>query len=164
MKEHYRSIHTPTIICLLCIIGLFSSPSNAQTGTTRSSFDSALPIWPAGRETEKNLFVGFRAVFDCQERQDPIVRIAASSLYRIYLNGRFIGHGPARGPHGFYRVDEWHLGGNLRESNVLAIEVAGYNVNSYYLLDEPAFLQAEVVSDGRILASPSNNTVSLTLI
>ena len=35
----------------------------------------------------------------------------------------------------------------------MAVEVAGYNVNSFYLLDEPAFLQAEVVCDGAVLAS-----------
>ena len=153
MRAHFRSIRTPAIFCLLGIIGLFSSIPNAQAETSRSSFDSALPIWPAGRETEKNLFVGFRAVFDCTEQQDPILRVAASSLYRVYLNGRFIGHGPARGPHSYYRVDEWNLGNSLREKNILAIEVAGYNVNSFYLLDEPAFLQAEIASDGKILAS-----------
>ena len=153
MKEHFRAIQTPAILHVLCIIGMFSSMSNAQAGTTRSLFYSVLPIWPAGREIEKNLFVGFRAVFNCSEQQDPLLRIAASSIYRVYLNGRFIGHGPARGPHGYYRVDEWPLGSCLSERNVLAIEVAGYNVNSFYLLDEPAFLQAEVVSDGRILAS-----------
>jgi len=153
MKEHFRSIQTPTILRVLCIISMFSSILNAQDRASKSSFDSALPIWPAGRETEKNLFVGFRAVFNCQEQQNPILRIAASSIYRVYLNGRFIGHGPARGPHGYYRLDEWPLGSCPSERNVLAVEVAGYNVNSFYLLDEPAFLQAEVVLDGRILAS-----------
>jgi alpha-L-rhamnosidase len=96
--------------------------------------------------------VGFRAALHGPEQQDGVLRIAASSLYRVYLNGQFIGHGPARGPHGYYRVDEWPL--DLRGAkNVLAIEVAGYNVNSYYLLNEPAFLQAEVISEGLILAS-----------
>jgi len=153
MKERFESLRTPMILCVLYITCAFSSTSVAKVGTTGASFDSAYPIWPEGRETEKNLFVGFRAVFDCSEQQYPILRIAASSLYRVYLNGQFIGHGPARGPHGFCRVDEWPLGSYLHERNVMAIEVAGYNVNSFYLLDEPAFLQAEVVSGGRILAS-----------
>ncbi len=160
MKEHFRSIQTPAILCVLCIIGMFSSMSNAQAGTTRSLFDSALPIWPAGRETEKNLFVGFRTVFECSKQKYPVLRIAASSLYRVYLNGHFVGHGPARGPHEFYRIDEWSLGRYMSERNVLAIEVAGYNVNSFYLLDEPAFLQAEIVSDGKILASTAGKGVN----
>ena len=37
--------------------------------------------------------------------------------------------------------------------NVLAIEVAGYNVNSYYLLDQPAFLQAELTCGDDVLAA-----------
>ena len=153
MKENLRSARTPVLLCALCVTCVFSLISVAKVGAIGASFDSAHPIWPEGRETEKNLFVGFRAVFDCPEQQDPQLRIAASSLYRVYLNGQFIGHGPARGPHGYYRIDEWPLGNCLSKRNVLAIEVAGYNVNSFYLLDEPAFLQAEIVSDGRILAS-----------
>jgi alpha-L-rhamnosidase len=151
MKENIEKILTPLTLCIITFV--FSSISIAEVRTSRASFDSAHPIWPAGQETEKNLFVGFRAVFDCSADQDPLLRIAASSIYRVYLNGQFIGHGPARGPHGYYRIDEWPLNNCLSERNVLAIEVAGYNVNSYYLLDEPAFLQAEVVFDGRILAS-----------
>ena len=35
----------------------------------------------------------------------------------------------------------------------MALEVAGYNVNSYYLIDQPSFLQAEVVAGSNVLAS-----------
>ena len=153
MKRHFKATCRTILLGMLCLAGVSTSVSAAEAGSAGSSFESASPIWPAGRETEKNLFVGFRAVFACADQQAPLLRIAASSLYRVYLNGQFIGHGPARGPHGYYRVDEWALDGAIREENVLAIEVAGYNVNSYYLLDEPAFLQAEVVSGGRALAS-----------
>ena len=127
---------------------------NPESAWGKVSFRSAKPIWPEGREEEKNLFVGFRAVFKRPTNGKAVLRIAASSLYRICLNGKFIGHGPARGPHGYYRVDEWEIGETqLAAENLLAIEVAGYNVNSFYLLDEPSFLQAEVVSEGQVLAS-----------
>ncbi len=101
-----------------------------------------------------NLFVGFHCAFEASAEAKPVLRLAASTLYRVWLNGDFFAHGPARGPHGFYRVDEWSLE-NLREEgvNTLAIEVAGYNTNSYYLLDQPAFLQAELVVDGKVLAA-----------
>ncbi len=119
-----------------------------------SSFRAAKPIWPAGRSREMNLLVGFHCRLG-SPRGGAILRIAASSLYRVYLNGTFCAHGPSRGPHGYFRVDEWDLTERLKSgANVLAIEVAGYNVNSYYLLDQPAFLQAEVVNEaGTILAS-----------
>ncbi len=126
-------------------------------------FRSAKPIWPAGRETEKNLAVGFRAGFVAPEGETVLVRVAASSLYRVYLNGKFLGHGPARGPHGWFRVDEWDLAGRLVPgANLIAFEVAGYNVNSYYLLDEPAFLQAEVVAGGKVLAATAGEGTPFT--
>ena len=153
MVKCLRSVRHPMVVCLLGVLFAASSTSVAQTGTSEAAFDSARPIWPTGRDTEKNLFVGFQTIFECPKPQELILRITASSLYRIYLNGRFIGHGPARGPHGFYRVDEWPLGRHAAGRNVLAIEVASYNVNSFYLLDQPSFLQAEVVADGKILAS-----------
>jgi alpha-L-rhamnosidase len=127
------------------------------------SFYTARPIWPLGRDNplpplvrgkEKNLSVGFRASFNVSSFDNICLRIAASSLYRVYLNGEFFCHGPARGPHGYYRVDAWDLSNDLvAGNNLIAIEVVGYNVNSFYLLEQPAFLQAEVVADGKTLAS-----------
>jgi alpha-L-rhamnosidase len=122
-----------------------------------SPFLEALPVWLAGREREMNLSVAFRAVFRWPGERPgarPVLRIAAASVYRAFINGEFLAHGPARGPHGHHRVDEWDLSGRLRPGrNVLAVEVAGYNVNSYYLADAPAFLQAEVADGRRLLAA-----------
>jgi alpha-L-rhamnosidase len=124
------------------------------------AFVSAKPVWPDGREREMNLHVGFRAVFDSPPAGEAsILRVTASTLYHAWVNGRFVGHGPARGPHGWFRVDEWSLAKHLvRGRNVVAIEVAGYNANSYYVLDQPSFLQAEVVAGASALASTGSGT------
>ena len=37
------------------------------------------------------------------------LRVTGSSAYRIRLNGGYVGYGPARGPKGYFRVDEWKL-------------------------------------------------------
>ncbi|MDD5705024.1 MAG: hypothetical protein PHR35_03805 [Kiritimatiellae bacterium] len=112
-------------------------------------FASAQPVWLSGRDREKNLFVGFRCVFARPSNGGLRLRIAASSLYRLFLNGAFVGHGPARGPHNFYRVDEYDLTSRSAPGiNVMAVEVIGYNVPSYYVLNQPAFLLAEIL-DGR---------------
>ena len=79
MEECCKSIRTPIIMGALYLACAFSSISVAEVGAG-VSFDSAFPIWPAGRETEKNLFVGFRVVFDCPSQQEQQLRIAASSL------------------------------------------------------------------------------------
>jgi len=119
-----------------------------------TGFIAAKPVWPDGRETEKNLTVVFRAEFDAPAGERVTLRLATSTLYRASINGTFLGHGPARGPHGFYRVDEWDLADHLHPGkNAVSIEVAGYNANSYYLLDQPSFLQAEVIAGGKVLAA-----------
>ena len=88
----------------------------------------------------------------------------APRLYRVVRERPISSaHGPARGPHGFFRVDEWDLTDRLQPGeNVVAFEVAGYNVNSYSLLDQPSFLQAEVVAGGKVLASTDGKGAAFT--
>jgi len=120
-----------------------------------ATFRSAKPIWPNGRETEMNLLGGFRAVIDAPTNARKVVlRVTAAYLCRAWLNGEFVGYGPARGPRGFFRVDEWDITKKLTPGrNLVAIEAVGYNCFSYYLLNQPSSCQAEVVADDRVLAS-----------
>src|SRR5579863_21236 len=131
------------------------------------AFLSAKPIWPRGRDTEMNLFVGFRAVFETPREGKAKLRVAGATLYRIYLNGEFFAWGPARGPHDCFRVDSWDITLLLSEGrNLLCIEVAGYNVNSYYVLNQPSFLRAEVTSNSSVLASTggAGNQFKVTIL
>jgi len=130
----------------------------------KPEFVSAKPIWPKGLEREKNLFVGFRASFKVTKRRHTILRATGSTIYRIFVNGAFSGYGPARGPHGHYRLDEWDITPSLHAGeNHVAFEVAGYNINSYYLLDQPSFLQAEVVAGSKVLASTAGGGVQFVV-
>ena len=140
-----RAHWSPALLILLMCANLTASTP---------SFVSGKPIWPKGRETEKNLFVGFRASFKAPAQEKVLLRATGATIYRVFLNGHFLGHGPARGPHGFFRMDEWDLTAKLQSGvNVVAFEVAGYNANSYALLDQPSFLQAEIIAGGKVLAS-----------
>lgn len=133
---------------VLCFVWL-----NLAVGTVLAcGFQQAKPVWPDGRETERNLFVGFHVTVDDSA---ATLRYSASSIARVWLNGEFLCYGPARGPHGFDRTDEISLAGlATNRLNSLAFEVAGYNVESYYLLKEPAYLQAEVLDkNGRVIAA-----------
>ncbi len=117
-------------------------------------FRTARPVWLDGRETEMNLAVGFRVQVPASSDSGAVLKLACSTVYRAWVNGEFVAYGPARGPHGYYRIDELPLTGRLDQaSNTVAIEVVGYNVNSYDTLDQPAFLQAEVVVDDGVVAS-----------
>lgn len=119
-------------------------------------FQAAKPIWPAGKEQDMNITVVFRAIVSASLGKEALLRITGASLYRIYVNGIFAGHGPARGPHQYYRVEEWPIGDKLTErENVVALEVVGYNVQSFYLLDQPSFVQAEVIIGDKLAAATS---------
>ena len=121
-------------------------------------FAQARPIWLKGLATEMNIQAGFRAVFKAGPGKH-VLRIAGATIYRIRLNGRFVGHGPARCGHGYYRVDEWSLP-VLEGDNLVAIEVAGYNANGFAYLDQPSFLQAEVLAEGKVLAATGARSFS----
>jgi len=156
-----RSFASPRLAAALLLPLIAASSLRAD----EARFLSAKPVWPTGRQTEMNLTVGFRAVIASPADGQAVLRVAAASIYRAWLNGQFLGHGPARGPHGYYRVDEWSLAGKLRPGkNLVAIEVAGYNANSYYLLDQPSFLQAEVTASNRVLASTAGQGESFAAV
>ena len=115
------------------------------------TFLKAQPVWAKDREREKNLTLVFRAELPAAA---AVLRITGHSDYQIFINGDFFAQGPARAGHGFFRVDELDLQPKLnRPRNLLCILAAGYNVNSFALTDQPAFLCAEVVEDGSVLAA-----------
>ena len=138
-------------ITMLILVGLLISATDSAED---ARFQAARPIWPKDREREMNLLVGFRAVIEPAAGEKVMLRVAAATIYRAWINGQFLGCGPARGTHGYFRVDQWDLSHKLRAGkNLVALDVAGYNANSYYLLDQPSFLQAEVLAGDRVLAS-----------
>ena len=140
------------MIFLLLLNTSFSLVAFSQSKAEPVLMKKGVPVWAEGREKEMNLTLGFRGVFKAAKNQQATLRITASTLYRLSINGQYLGYGPARAGHGYFRVDEYDLSKLVSDGeNIVAVEVAGYNVNTYYTLDQPSFLQAEVESDGKIL-------------
>ena len=133
----------------------------ARYGGLRSNqtaaFKAARSVWPKGRETRMNDFIEFRASFDAKEERGAVLRITGSSVYRIWLNGTFVGYGPARAAKGFFRMDEWPLAAKVGR-NDLRIEVSAYNCNNFYIPEQPPFIQAEIVAGDRVLAATGAGT------
>ncbi len=151
-----------TILLLLAL--LLSLPLAAQSLAEVDSFEKGVPVWAKGREKERNLNLAFRQTFELKQHKRAFIRIAASSNYRLRINGRFVAHGPCVAAHGFYRVDCYDVQKFLhRGCNIIAIEVAGYNEKSYYLLDQPSFLQAELEVDGKIVAATGDELLAYEL-
>ncbi len=119
-------------------------------------FEKAVPVWASSRQTEKNLTVSFRTTITWDGSTDVMFRLTACSDYRAYVNGVFLGHGPCVAGLGHFRVDEYRLDKSLKPGqNIIAVEVAGYNVDNYYLMNQPSFLQAEITANGTVLATTS---------
>lgn len=92
-------------------------------------FKNARPVWLTGREKEKNCGAGFICCFNSRELSGSnlVLSIASSGIYRACLNGSFLGHGPARAAHGYFRVDRIAIPSNLlQENNILTIEVISF--------------------------------------
>ena len=116
------------------------------------NFEKALPIWIKDREDEKHLRLQFKAIVKSNENLK--VKIATSGIYQLWVNGSFVSYGPARAGKNHFRMDEISIVNFLeKEDNIVVIEVAGYNVNSYYIQKQPSFLQAEISSGNDIFAA-----------
>ncbi|MBO5198523.1 MAG: hypothetical protein J6B85_08410 [Lachnospiraceae bacterium] len=126
-------------------------------------FKKAVPVWKAGCETEYNQTLGFQGCFSKNSVTEKVtIRIAASTIYRAYLNGELLGYGPARAAHDYYRVDEYEAEKRrLKEENILTVEVVGFNINSFAYLDQPSFLQAEVSEGEAVLAATGTGADSM---
>ena len=144
-----------SLLCVAC---------NPKQQAEYTEFTRAKPVWSEGREKEQNLTLSFREIIKIGLVKEASIRLAASCDYRLCVNGEFVAHGPCVAAHDFYRIDSYDLKPYLRfGKNIIAIEVAGYNSPSYYLLDQPSFLQAEVEADGEVIASTGNEFVAYDL-
>ncbi len=120
------------------------------------SFRKAVPVWEKDKETVMNHSIVLRSVIG--KDSDAVLRLAAHSRYQIFVNGEFFAAGPARAAHGFFRVSEYNLKSKMTDSeNVVAVIVAGYNVNSFYLTDQPPFVCMEIEKDGEIIGATGSD-------
>ena len=119
-----------------------------------NAFVAAKPVWAEGRETERNLTLAFREVIESEQIDEAYIRLTASCDYRLRVNGLFVAHGPCVAAHDYYRMDCIDIKPYLQAGkNVVGIEVAGYNDDNYYLLNQPSFLQAEIEINGKTVAA-----------
>ncbi len=127
-----------------------------------TTFSCAKPVWPRGRREKMNDFVLFRTYFAATIETKVYLRITASTYFRARLNGEFLAHGPMRGPKGFFRIQLLPLAVK-NGGNTLEIEVSGANVNSFDYMDQPSFLQAEVVAGNKIIAATGKDFAAFDL-
>lgn len=118
-------------------------------------FTAAAPVWAAGRGKDMNETVCFIEKFPFCENAE--LKIAACNFYRVFLNGEFLGFGPARAAENYYRTDVYSLNG-LKEENTLFLEANVYNCDTLCTVRAEGFVQYELTSAGRVIFSSGKNT------
>ena len=98
-------------------------------------------------ENEFNQSVGFRCDVWVKDESELIIRIAARSYYRLYVDGVMVANGPARTAKGYCRVDEVKAAGKGKVK--IAVEVIALDILGKYSNDctlEPGLLAMEVLN------------------
>ncbi len=112
-------------------------------------------IWIDLPADEMNVAAGFRISLDLPP-VGTVLRIAAADSYRLWIDGRFAAHGPARTAHGHARIDEINIPSCGEASRNLFVEVHSANVPAFDAIRQPPFFAAEVASNGCVLAEASD--------
>ena len=143
------------LTCVVCPI-LLAAVCAGTSSAAVAAFERARSIWPIGQAEAMNSRFVFSAEFEAVPDAVAELKLVAWYAYRVKLNDAFVAFGPARGPKGFFRADVLPLRPKAGR-NVVTIEVAGYNVPNFYLMEQPPFVKAEIVCDGRIVAATGVN-------
>ncbi len=121
-------------------------------------FKKAKGIFLPGKSAEPNVLAAFRLDFSYSGGHMEFT-VAAHTFYRIYLNGIFLGLGPAPAAFGRLKADSYDLTGRLEEENQLAVEVMGYVPREFnYSTHEDSVFFGELTLDGEVVAATGEDS------
>lgn len=103
-------------------------------------------VWGNVNRDEKNLTLAFCLKGDFSS--DTKIRLYASNVYRIFVDGNFVCYGPERTAEDYSRERIV----KIANAKTVVIEVAQYRVWSYNNSLEQPFFSAEVISNGKTVA------------
>lgn len=133
-------------------------------------FVNAKPIFVQEDTKEPVVSCGYRADFVASEICNKFkINITGRSFYRLYVNGTFVMHGPARTANGYLRVDEIDISDYVvKGKNIIAIEQISfsnpYNGYSNNITLEPGIIIFEIFDgDRNSIVSSSDDTFAIRL-
>jgi hypothetical protein len=89
-RRFVQGVGTLSLGVATTTVPLHATASEATGEKDQHYFLHAHPIWPNGVELEKNILVGFRAVVDGPLDGAVVLRIAASTIYRLFRKWRVL--------------------------------------------------------------------------
>ncbi|MFN2529814.1 MAG: family 78 glycoside hydrolase catalytic domain [Pyrinomonadaceae bacterium] len=138
-----------------CVLTAPLSERFSQAGVAASALPEAEEkkwvakwIWCEGEPVPQNFYLYCRKVFALQgEPADASIDVTADSRYKLFVNGKFVGRGPARCDQRWEYYDTYDLSSFLEKGeNVVSAIVHQYGApsHSYTLGRGGFFLQGEV--------------------
>lgn len=126
-----------------------------KTITSNHPLTRAKWLWPHGNVYLENCFAQFRYDFELQQVPDraPLF-ITADQSYRLFVNGRYVCRGPARGYQSHWPFDEVEIRDSLRSGhNFIAVEAYNPGIGTFQYLHCSAagFLCAAEWEDGTVI-------------
>ena len=104
----------------------------------------------------KNVHTLFRRQFVLDDPAQAVLRITADDYYELFINGQFVGQGPAAGYPFRYNVNTYDVAAFLQKGeNVLAVHVfySGYQNRVYTSGDLRMGLFAELTAGGETVVT-----------
>ena len=114
---------------------------NPDANDPKRVFGSAKWIWPTAQGYDLvNCFVQARRSFRVSSLpKRSVIRVTADSRYKLFVNGRFVCRGPARGFQLHWPYDEVDIAPNLkRGANVIAVLVHNLGIGNFHYISEDA--------------------------
>lgn len=112
-------------------------------------------IWYPGEEAPRNFFWAVRHSFFLPARFERVsLHITADTRYTLWVNGRYMGHGPVRAfPHR-WRYDTYDITPYVcTGENVVAVLVHHFGHSTFQYLQARGGLLAQVECDGQVVAA-----------
>ena len=97
-------------------------------------------IWAKGLKEEKNITLAFS--LDLGAKEGFTMKLAAASLYRVYVDGEFVAFGPQRAAKGYARVENFSA-----EGKRLVVEVENIYVPTFWVIKQPPFFACEIETE-----------------
>lgn len=112
-------------------------------------FYQAKPIWIKDKSKEMNVFAVFRLQTTLHDAAE--LHVTGATFYRVFMNGKFLGFGPARTAAGYAREDILNVY-PADERCEIVIEACGYYCKCLSTVLQPSFLMAELRCGDKVLA------------
>lgn len=142
--------------------GKLICPEELSEASPVSVFHRQLESFAPNGKLRKNIHMLFRKKFFCKKEKNTIIRITADDYYKLYINGNYVGQGPAAGFHFHYYFNEFDITPYINNGeNIIAIH-AYYQglINRVWVSgDDRAGVIFDVLSDGEVIAKSDDSVL-----